>query len=152
MIGPNSPRLEATIGTSQHTTEGHGSTFTPGAISLSVPSPQSWPVLDLTDKDFNQIVNPPVTNSMPTYIMDFGLDEFQPSANTIDGELVKDGAGKCKTENVTDSDVSDSEIDSDTEYESSETENETSSEDEEEDKDAALINNLCKVTKTLKMA
>merc|ERR1719219_2332440 len=138
MIGPNSPRsmigpnfqgLEATIGTSQHTT--------PGAISLTVPSPQSWPVLDLTDKDFNQIVNPPVTNSMPTYIMDFGLDEFQPSANTIDGELVKDGVGKCKTENVTDS-----KIDSDTEYESSETENETSSEDEEEHQDAALINNL----------
>ena len=32
------------------------------AISLSVPSPQSWPILDLTDRDFNQIVNPPAQN------------------------------------------------------------------------------------------
>ena len=32
------------------------------AISLSVPSPQSWPILDLTDRDFNQIVNPLAQN------------------------------------------------------------------------------------------
>ena len=32
------------------------------AISLSVPSPQSWPILNLTDRDFNQIVNPLAQN------------------------------------------------------------------------------------------
>merc|ERR1712007_21740 len=113
------------------------------AISLSVPSPQSWPILDLTDRDFNQIVNPPAQTSVPTYIMDFGLDEFRP---TFDGTVVKDGIGKCDTEK----NITDSETDSDTEFESSETEIDTSS-DEEEDQDAVSINELCKVTKTLKM-
>jgi len=113
------------------------------AISLSVPSPQSWPILDLTDRDFNQIVNPPAQNSVPTYIMDFGLDEFRP---TFDGTVVKDGIGKCNTEK----NITDYETDSDTEFESSETEIDTSS-DEEEDQDRVLISELCKVTKTLKM-
>jgi len=119
---------------------------TPGVVSLSVPSPQYWPILDLTDRDFNQIVNPPAPNSVPSYIMDFGLDEFRPAGNMIDGELVKDGIEKSNTANITDS-----ETDSDTEYDSSETESDTSFDEEEEDQDVVLINNLCKVTKTLKM-
>ena len=82
-------------------------------------------------------------HSVPTYIMDFGLDEFRP---TFDGTVVKDGIGKCDTEK----NITDYETDSDTEFESSETEIDTSS-DEEEDQDVASINELCKVTKTLKM-
>ena len=81
--------------------------------------------------------------SLPTYIMDFGLDEFRP---TFDGTVVKDGIGKCNTEK----NITDYETDSDTEFESSETEIDTSS-DEEENQDVASINELCKVTKTLKM-
>ena len=77
----------------------------PRAIPLSVPGPiQTLPTLNWSDEDFNQIVNPP-TNSAPTFVMDFGLEEFGTNpGNVMDGPLVKDG-GESNTETVTDSEI-----------------------------------------------
>merc|ERR1711971_1220981 len=98
----------------------------PRPIALSVPGPsQTLPTLNWSDEDFNQIVNPP-TNSAPTFVMDFGLEEFGTNpGNVMDGPLVKDG-GESNTETVTDSEIdSDSDSDSDnSDYQSSETDDE----------------------------
>ena len=127
----------------------------PRAIALSVPGPiQTLPTLNWSDEDFNQIVNPP-TNSAPTFVMDFGLEEFGTNpGNVMDGPLVKDG-GESNTETVTDSEI-DSEIDSDSDnsdYESSETEsnNDSSSNDEEEYRVVEQLDELCNGTNALKM-
>ena len=120
----------------------------PRAMALSVPGPiQTLPTLNWSDEDFNQLVNPP-TNSAPTFVMDFGLEEFGTNpGNVMDGPLVKDG-GESNTETVTDS-----EIDSDSDnsgYESSEKESNSnsSSNDEEEYRQ---LDELCNGTNALKM-
>ena len=119
----------------------------PRAIALSVPGPsQTLPTLNWSDEDFNQIVNPP-TNSAPTFVMDFGLEEFGTNpGNVMDGPLVKDG-GESNTETVTDSEIdSDSDSDSDnSDYQSSETD------DEEEYRVVEQLDELCNGTNALKM-
>ena len=119
----------------------------PRAIALSVPGPsQTLPTLNWSDEDFNQIVNPP-TNSAPTFVMDFGLEEFGTNpGNVMDGPLVKDG-GESNTESVTDSEIdSDSDSDSDnSDYQSSETD------DEEEYRVVEQLDELCNGTNALKM-
>ena len=117
----------------------------PRAIALSVPGPsQTLPTLNWSDEDFNQIVNPP-TNSAPTFVMDFGLEEFGTNpGNVMDGPLVKDG-GESNTETVTDSEI-DSDSDSDnSDYQSSETD------DEEEYRVVEQLDELCNGTNALKM-
>jgi len=123
----------------------------PRAIALSVPGPiQTLPTLNWNDEDFNQIVNPP-TNCAPTFVMDFGLEEFGTNpGNVMDGPLVKDG-GESNTETVTDSEI-DSDYDN-SDYESSETEsnNNSSSNDEEEYRVVEQLDELCNGTNALKM-
>ena len=117
----------------------------PRTIALSVPGPsQTLPTLNWSDEDFNQIVNPP-TNSAPTFVMDFGLEEFGTNpGNVMDGPLVKDG-GESNTETVTDSEI-DSDSDSDnSDYQSSETD------DEEEYRVVEQLDELCNGTNALKM-
>jgi len=123
----------------------------PRAIALSVPGPiQTLPTLNWNDEDFNQIVNPP-TNCAPTFVMDFGLEEFGTNpGNVMDGPLVKDG-GESNTETVTDSEI-DSDSDN-SDYESSETEsnNDSCSNDEEEYRVVEQLDELCNGTNALKM-
>ena len=123
----------------------------PRAITLSVPGPiQTLPTLNWSDEDFNQIVNPP-NNSAPTFVMDFGLEEFGTNpGNVMDGPLVKDG-GESNTETVTDSEI-DSEIDSDSDnsdYESSETESNDDSSSNE--RVVEQLDELCNGTNALEM-
>ena len=127
----------------------------PRAITLSVPGPiQTLPTLNWSDEDFNQIVNPP-NNSAPTFVMDFGLEEFGTNpGNVMDGPLVKDG-GESNTETVNDSEIDfeiDSEIDSDSDnsdYESSETESNDDSSSNE--RVVEQLDELCNGTNALEM-